>query len=78
MILSPLNFTIPASELGVRRCVSFVAVDDNLALEELEQFELYFENLPGNFAAVGEQSSLCVNIMDNDGRYYSITRQNQG
>lgn len=69
MILSPLNFMIPASESGVQRCVSFRAVDDNLALEGVEQFEFFFENLPSNSATVGDQSTLCVNITDNDGRY---------
>jgi hypothetical protein len=47
-------------------------MDDNIALQEVEQFELYFENLPSNFATVGDQSTLCVNIMDDDGIYVAI------
>ena len=53
----------------MRRCISFKAVDDTIALQEVEQFEFYFENLPSNFATVGDQSTLCVNIMDDDGSY---------
>ena len=41
-------------------------MDDKIA-EGLQQFELYFENLPSNLATTGDHSTLCVNITDNDG-----------
>ena len=71
VILPPLNFVIPASESSVQLCVSFRVVDDNLALEGVEQFEFFFENLPSYSVTVGDQSTLRVNITDNDGRYTS-------
>ena len=33
-------------------------------VEGIEQFELYFENLPSTFATVGEIDTVCVNITD--------------
>ena len=71
MVVSPLNFTIPVMESGGRFCLVLRIIDD-LLVEELEQFELYFQNLPSDFATVGDPATLCVNIGDDDGMSSNI------
>ena len=65
MIMSPLNFTIPVMESGGRFCLVLRIIDD-LLVEELEQFELYFQNLPSDFATVGDPATLCITINSED------------
>ena len=48
-------------------CFNLSATDDSI-LEPTEQFELYFENLPTEFATVGDPSTLCITIEDMDGK----------
>ena len=65
-IVSPLTFTLPPSASGSQHCVAFTTDDDDIG-EGTEQFEFYFENLSSDFADAGDPSTLCVNIIDNDG-----------
>ena len=37
-------------------------------LENDEQFELIFQNLPSDNATVGDIDTVCVTITDNDGK----------
>ena len=46
-------------------CVNLTIVDDSID-EPTEQFEFYFDNLPSDFATVGDPPAACVNIEDND------------
>lgn len=41
-------------------------IQDNIA-EGTEQFELYFENLPNEFATAGMRDTVCVSIVDDEG-----------
>ena len=41
-------------------------IQDNIA-EGTEQFELYFENLPSEFATAGTRDTVCVSIVDDEG-----------
>jgi hypothetical protein len=52
-------------------CFNLSATDDNI-FEPTEQFELYFENLPTEFATVGDPSTLCITIEDRDGKLGSV------
>ena len=61
----PLELTIPAMISGGVFCFNLSIIDDNI-FEPTEQFELYFENLPSNFATVRDPATLCINIEDND------------
>ena len=49
-------------------CLDLSAIDDNVD-EPLEQLQLVFSNLPSSFAGVGNPSTACVNIEDNDSEY---------
>ena len=59
----PQVITIPASQNGSCFCIDVSAISDT-DVEGTEQFELYFENLPSEFATVGEIDTVCVNITD--------------
>ena len=63
---SPLTFTVPVSQSGGRFCIDLSTIDDT-KLEGTEQFELYFANLPSDFATVAAPRFVCVNIGDDDG-----------
>ena len=52
-------------------CIDISTNDDDLG-EGTEQFELYFENLPSEFARDGDPNVLCVNILGNDGELIYI------
>ena len=65
---SSLNIMVPASNSGGQFCIDVSTVKDNL-LENTEQFELSFLNLPSEFAAVGDPDKVCVNIIDDEGRH---------
>ena len=41
-------------------------IQDNIA-EGTKQFELYFENLPSEFATAGMRDTVCVSIVDDEG-----------
>jgi hypothetical protein len=41
-------------------------IQDNIA-EGTEQFELYFENLPNEFAIAGMRDTVYVSIVDDEG-----------
>ena len=67
MIDSPsLLFSIPASNSGDRFCLDVSTIEDNIA-EGTEQFELYFDNLPSEFATAGMRDTVCVSIVDDEG-----------
>ena len=51
---------------GGRFCIDLSIIDDTI-IEDQEQFELYFENLPSDFATVGDIDTVCITIDDNDG-----------
>jgi hypothetical protein len=63
----PLTITVSAMISGDTFCFNLSAIDDNV-FESTEQFKLYFENLPTEFATVGNPSTLCVTIEDRDGK----------
>ena len=65
-MIASLSFEIPASNSGESACVDVSTIEDNIA-ENTEQFELVFENLPSNFAAVGMPDTVCVSIVDDEG-----------
>ena len=68
-----LDYSLPAQSLSVtfssmnseQFCIDISTNDDDLG-EGTEQFELYFENLPSEFARDGDPNVLCVNILDNE------------
>lgn len=59
--------TVPVSEDGSIFCIDLVILEDSL-FEDDEQFELIFQNLPNDFATVGDIDTVCVTIADNDGK----------
>ena len=59
--------TVPISESGSVFCIDTVIFDDTI-IENDEQFELIFQNLPSNFAAVGVIDTVTVTILDDDGK----------
>ena len=65
---SSQNVIVPASNSGGQFCLDVSTIEDNL-LENTEQFELSFLNLPSEFAAAGDPDKVCVNIMDDEGRH---------
>ena len=67
----PLEITIPAMLLEGTFCFNLSATDDDI-FEPAEQFELYFENLPTDFATVGDPSTLCITIEDRDGKLHPV------
>lgn len=66
-IHSALNFTMSAMS-SETKCFS-VNITDDLIDENEEQFELYFLSPSSNFATIGDPSTLCVSIIDNDCEY---------
>ena len=68
-----MDYSLPAQSLSVRFssmngeqfCIDISTTDDDIG-EGTEQFELYFENLPSEFARDGDPNILCVNILDNE------------
>ena len=66
-VLSNLMLTIePAS--ARRHCVALSILQDMIS-EGMEQFELYFENLPNESAGIGTPATTCINIIDDDGMH---------
>ena len=63
---SSLTVPIAASNSGGRYCLDVSTIQDNIA-EGTEQFELYFENLPSEFATAGMRDTVCVSIVDDEG-----------
>ena len=63
----PLTITVSAMISNDTFCFNLSAMDDGI-LEPAEQFELYFKNLPTEFATVGDLSTLCITIEDRDGK----------
>lgn len=66
-ILTPLMFTIQPTSLR-RHCIGVSILQDMIG-EGMEQFELYFENLPSESADVGTPATTCINIIDDDGTH---------
>ena len=66
---SSLTVPIAASNSGGQYCLNVNTIQDNLS-EGTEQFELYFENLPNEFAAAGMRDTVCVSIVDDEGKIY--------
>ena len=61
--IRPSVITVPVSPRGGRFCVNVLTNSDE-ELEGDEQFLLSFENLPSEFARVGENDTVCVTITD--------------
>ena len=66
-ILTSLTFAIEPTSPR-RHCVGLGILQDTIG-EGMEQFELYFENLPSESADVGTPATTCVNIIDDDGTH---------
>lgn len=58
--------TVPILEDGSSFCINLFTVDDTM-FEADEQFEIVFQNLPSEFATVGDIDTVCVTIVDDDG-----------
>ena len=58
---------VPVSENGSLFCIDLLILEDSM-FEDDEQFELFFQNLPSEFATVGDIDTVCVTITDNDGK----------
>lgn len=58
-----LTITIPVSDSGNLFCIELIAVVDSV-FENDEQFELIFQNLPSQYATVGDIDIVCVTITD--------------
>ena len=67
LVLSNLTFTIEPASVR-RHCVALSILQDTIG-EGMEQFEVYFENLPSDSANVGTPATTCVNIIDDDGMH---------
>lgn len=65
---SSLTVPIAAASSGDRYCIDVSTIEDNLS-EGTEQFELYFDNLPSDFATAGTRDTVCVSILDDEGNY---------
>ena len=63
---SSLTVPIAATNSGDQFCLDVSTIQDNIA-EGTEQFELYFENLPSEFATAGIRDTVCVSIVDDEG-----------
>ena len=61
-----LTVTIPAGE-PMEQCIPVGIVDDEVALEGNETFQLFFETLPDNVAA-GDPDEAVVIIVDDDSK----------
>lgn len=71
-ILSSLTFNVSANVPGEQYCVNISITDDPI-FEETEQFKLSFENIiPNTSATFGSPDTICVIILDNDGRHVQI------
>ena len=66
-----LSNMIPVNDKGERFCLNLSIVDDTVG-EDSEQFELYFEIIPSEFATVGTNDTVCITIPKNDGMYITI------
>ena len=67
----PLMVTVPAMISNDTFCFNSSAIDNGI-FEPTEQFELYFENLPTEFAIIGDPSTLCITIEDRNGKLGSV------
>ena len=59
--------TVPVSESGSIFCIDVSVANDEI-FESDEQFELVFENLPSEYATVGDIDTVCITIIDDDGK----------
>ena len=66
-MLSSSTFVIEPNSLR-RHCVALEILQDTIG-EGMEQFELFFDNLPSESADVGTPATTCVNIIDDDGMH---------
>ena len=66
------TITFPPSESGQRQCVRFDILDDNIALEGDEQFNVDFTAPPG--IPAGMFPDAWVTILDDDGVYDVMLR----
>lgn len=62
-----LMTTVPVSDDGSSFCIDLFTIDDT-TFEADEQFELTFQNLPSESATVGDIDTVCVMIVDDDGK----------
>ena len=62
-----LTITIPVSDNGSVFCIDLLIVEDSV-FENDEQLELIFQNLPSEYATVGDIDTVCVTVTDNDGK----------
>jgi len=63
---SPQTVTFPAGILGSTRCIQFDIIDDEIALENNESFNVDFEFVNGVGARKGAIPQTMVIIVDND------------
>lgn len=63
--------TVPVSPIRDQFCVT-ITINTDAEVEGDEQFELFFQNLPNNYATVGDNETVCVTITDDDGKLYCM------
>lgn len=63
-----LNIMVPVNDVGEQFCLSLSIVDDRIA-EDSEQFAVYFENIPSEFAIAGANDTICITIQENNGMH---------
>ena len=69
MIESSLDFTFSSMEPGEVMCVNVSAVDDEID-EPTEQFEFFFDPVPGDpLVTFRDPPTACVNIEDDDSEF---------
>ena len=66
---TPLSVVVPVNDMGEQFCLSLSIIDDRIA-EDSEQFAVYFENIPSEFAIAGANDTICITIQENNGMYY--------
>ena len=67
ILLANLTVIVPVSENGSVFCIDLLIIEDAI-FENEEQFEFIFQNLPSEFATVGIIDTVCITIVDNDGK----------
>ena len=68
VVHTPLNIMVPVNDMGEQFCLSLSIVDDRIA-EDSEQFAVYFENIPSEFAIAGANDTICITIQENNGMH---------
>lgn len=66
---TPRSVTFPAGVVGSTRCIEIKIIDDSIALENDEGFNMDFEFINGMGLSKGAIPQTTVIIIDNDGMY---------